>query len=315
MKLVHILVEGQTLEYQLHVASNQGDPQTNDKPKKDPVCVFCKGTHKPNSCTTITSPKIHLTIVKSAGLCYNCLARHKVSQCNSKFNCRECHKKHHTSLCHAFNTNTTSSQEDIPPDQTLTTLIPTPLPVSYTSVCLLKTAIADISAGTITIEGHILFNEGAQHSFIIQELADKLQLKPTGHENVSVASFARSLLSSATFNLRSWASNSPHLMNTAVEHNVAEVNNPIKVLGLWWDIQHDLLYPLPKPNTTTYADAMIKREILKWISSIFDSLGLITPVTISAKLFLQQLWQKQLAWDTELSEDLCSAWEGISHNM
>ena len=127
---------------------------------------------------------------------------------------------------------------------------------------------------------------------------------------------SRSLLSSATFNLRSWASNSPHLMNTAVEHNVAEVNNPTKVLGLWWDIQHDLLYPLPKPNTTTYADAMIKREILKWISSIFDPLGLISPVTISAaKLFLQQLWQKQLAWDTELSEDLCSAWEGISHNI
>ena len=84
-----------------HVASNQGTPQTNDKPKKDPVCVLCKGTHKPNSCTTITSPNTRLTIVKSAGLCYNCLARHKVSQCNSKFNCRECHKKHHTSLCHA----------------------------------------------------------------------------------------------------------------------------------------------------------------------------------------------------------------------
>ena len=69
-----------------HVASNQGTPQTNDKPKKDPVCVFCKGTHKPNSCITITSPKTCLTIVKSAGLCYNRLARHKVSQCNSKFN-------------------------------------------------------------------------------------------------------------------------------------------------------------------------------------------------------------------------------------
>ena len=88
-----------------------------------------------------------------------------------------------------FNTNTTPSQDDILPDQTLTTLTPTPLPASYTSVCLLKTAIADISAGTITIEGHILFDEGAQRSFITQEFADKLQLKPTGHENVSVASF------------------------------------------------------------------------------------------------------------------------------
>ena len=60
---------------------------------------------------------------------------------------------------------------------------------------------------------------------------------------------------------------------------------------------------------------MTKREIHKWTSSIFDPLGLITPVTISAKLFLQQLWQKQLGWDTELSEELCKAWEGISRNV
>ena len=157
-----------------HVTSNRNTPC---KPKKDPVCVFCKGAHKPYPCTTITSPKEHL-----------CLARHRVSQCNSKFNCRECHKKRHTSLCHAFNTNDVPPQENIP-DQTLTTLTSTPLPVFYTSVCLLKTAIADISAGSITVEGHILFDEGAQRSFITQELADKLQLKLTGHENVSVASF------------------------------------------------------------------------------------------------------------------------------
>ena len=60
---------------------------------------------------------------------------------------------------------------------------------------------------------------------------------------------------------------------------------------------------------------MTKREILKWISSIFDPLGLITPVTISTKLFLQQLWQKELGWDAELSVDLCKTWEAISHNV
>lgn len=66
-----------------------------------------------------------------------------------------------------------------------------PLPVSYTSVCLLKTTIADISAGLTTVEGHILFDEGAQRSFkfITQELTDKLQLQTTRYENVSVASF------------------------------------------------------------------------------------------------------------------------------
>ena len=94
-------------------------------------------------------------------------------------------------------------------------------------------------------------------------------------------------------------------MNTAVEHQVADTNNPIKVLGLWWDVQQDLVFALPKLNMTSYANAATKQEILKWISSIFDPLGLIISVTISPKLFLQQLWQKESGWDSELSADLC----------
>ena len=57
---------------------------------------------------------------------------------------------------------------------------------------------------------------------------------------------SRSLLCSATFNLRSWASNSHYQINIVVEHQIADTNNPIKVLGLWWDVQQDLLYALPK---------------------------------------------------------------------
>ena len=68
------------------------------------------------------------------------MACHKVSQCNSKFNCRECNKKHHTSLCHVFTTNIVPSWEEPPPDQTLTTTTSMSLSVSYMSVCLLKIA-------------------------------------------------------------------------------------------------------------------------------------------------------------------------------
>ena len=708
-----------------HTTTNRGASQTRDRPKKDPTCVFCKGAHKPNSCTTVTCPKERLTIVKGAGLCYNCLARHKVSQCNSKFSCRECHKKHHTSLCHAFAVNSTTPNtkpsNTMPPQQdstkqTLTTITSTALSASYTSVSLLKTAIADISAGLTTVEGHILFDEGAQRSFITQELANKLQLRPTGFENIAVSSFgehvsthqklavasvlintlnkgqipvsvlivpklaapirnsirvhlnklsylkglslahpvtsdenfhisvligadfywefiqdhvvrgngptavqsrlgyllsgplplpqsadttnlhvsifscitedtdhsnfwkvestgatpgqqklsadaeflqqyintkislqpdgsyslkfpwkdnhpplpsnydicarrtrsmayrlaktphllamygmiikeqemrgfieqvnnnnghgsvhyiphhpvrkqssttpirivydcscrqsfnspslndclhpgppflndlcaillrfrqhefafssdiekaflhvhldetdrdftrflwlsdptdanspfvtfrfkvvlfgatsspfmlnavlsfhltrnssviskdllhnlyvdnvvsgchteegaieyftkSRSILGDAKFNLRSWASNSLHLRNTAKEHNVNETDNPVKVLGIWWDILSDVLYPSPKPDITTFSTTVTKRTILKWSSSIFDPLGLISPVTISAKLFLQQLWQEHLEWDTELGEQLYKSWNQIASDV
>jgi len=78
-----------------HMATNKG---THDRPKKDPTCVFCKGMHKPNSCTTVSSPKECIAIIKNAGLWFNCLGHHKLSQCTSKYACRKCHKKHHTSL-------------------------------------------------------------------------------------------------------------------------------------------------------------------------------------------------------------------------
>ena len=200
-------------------------PQTHDMPKRDPVCVFCKGMHKTSSCSSVTSPQERLDIVKSAGLCFNCLARHKVSQCTSKFSCRECHKKHHTSLCHAFTTNV----EAPPPNQlqpepvptpteftlsstnsnmtstnstatsAFTTMTPAPLSTFYTSVCLLKTAIADVSANSTTVEGHILFDEGAQRSFITQQLADTLQLQPIRHELITVSSFGEQISTPTRF--------------------------------------------------------------------------------------------------------------------
>ena len=204
-----------------HMAANKGI--SRERPKKDPTCVFCKGMHKPNLCTTITSPKERLTIIKNAGLCFNCLAHHKVSQCASKFTCRECHKKHHTSLCHAFTTTIEPCPPTLPgtdhtvSQKTVTTAAQTvtathnnetttlsentaattaSLSTLSTSVCLLKTAIANVSAGQTTVEGHILFDEGAQRSFITQEIVNQLQLSPTHHENVSVSSFGEQVSTS-----------------------------------------------------------------------------------------------------------------------
>ena len=203
-----------------YIGANRGG--THEKHKKDPNCVFCKGMHKPTLCTTVSCPKAHLAVVKNAGLCFNCLGHHKVSQCPSKFTCRECRKKHHTSLCHAFTVEPTprsqpspvviSSTDQVTPptvttaaqtfrattqnQDTSTAAATTSLSAISTSVCLLKTAIANVSAGQTTMEGHILFDEGAQRSFITQELADQLQLQPINYEHISVSSFGEQVSAS-----------------------------------------------------------------------------------------------------------------------
>ncbi|XP_065883120.1 uncharacterized protein [Dysidea avara] len=198
---------------------------------KELACTYCKGPHTANQCTVIKDHQQRTTIVKAAGLCFNCLANHRVSQCTSRRRCKQCNQKHHTSLCPpAVSTppslpspanssvqppptptnlqpphNNSGVQPTLPPttsneqvsSYTMVTRSTSP-PVSVHSVCLLKTAIATVSVGSISTEGNILFDEGAQRSFIFQELADRLSLHPTHSEQISLSSFGN-LASSARF--------------------------------------------------------------------------------------------------------------------
>jgi len=45
-----------------------------------------------------------------------------------------------------------------------------------------------------------------------------------------------------------------------------------------------------------------KREVLQQSSKIFDPQGYLSPVTIQAKLLLQQLWQANVQWDEPLPQ-------------
>ena len=125
---------------------------------------------------------------------------------------------------------------------------------------------------------------------------------------------SRSLLSNAGFNLRSWSSNCTHLQDLASTQQVFESSNPVKVLGVYWDTKSDQLFLSPCTATATLPDTT-KREILRWSSGIFDPLGFTSPVTIRAKLFLQQLWQERVEWDMPLKADLSTEWHTIAANI
>ena len=83
---------------------------------------------------------------------------------------------------------------------------------------------------------------------------------------------------------------------------------------MYWDTKSDQLFLSPCTTTATLP-VTTKREILRWSSGIFDPLGFISPVTIRAKLFLQQLWQKRVEWDMPLKADLSTEWHTIAANI
>ena len=176
-------------------------------------CVYCTGTHSPSQCNTITDPNKRLEIIKQQRLCFNCLARHKVTHCTSKHRCQICRRKHHTSLCTEKPTTgvvptgvTPSQNHQTPPKSNATTSVAQGTPTSSlttistseqqpqppntgNSKCLLKTAVATIATPTSQATAHVLFDEGSQRSFILQSLATEMGLQPYKTDKVFLSAF------------------------------------------------------------------------------------------------------------------------------
>ncbi|XP_063436158.1 uncharacterized protein LOC134717595 [Mytilus trossulus] len=169
---------------------NTNNPRFNDKKRP---CIYCTGIHFPGDCTIISDVNERLNIVKQKKKCFNCLGNHGVSECKSLNRCKKCNKKHHTSICGEQATD--GKEQESKEKSTVVGLVKTEEPdtaVMYTSQhtsVLLKTAIAPIAYGKQITEASILFDEGAQRSFITQGIADKLQIRPSGRDTIDLSAF------------------------------------------------------------------------------------------------------------------------------
>ena len=84
-------------------------------------------------------------------------------------------------------------------------------------------------------------------------------------------------------------------------------------MGLQWHTSSDTISLASK--ITVKQTTFTKREILQSSSAIFDQLGFITPVTIKAKILLQQLWKLRVDWDEPLKTDLQDTWYKIAQDI
>lgn len=157
---------------------NQFDTSKRNERSIVLVCAFCDGSHKSVDCTRYPDTQTRLQRVKSERLCFNCLSKHLVVKCKSHKRCQICKKKHHTSICSERSSTQTQSTE--------TTILHSSMSAQG---ILLKTAISKVNAGHIQTEANILFDEGAQTSFITESLAQELQLPRTGTQPISLATF------------------------------------------------------------------------------------------------------------------------------
>jgi len=128
------------------------------------------------------------------------------------------------------------------------------------------------------------------------------------------------LLQSGKFELRKWASNEPALRD---DQGISEQKEFIhatdktcerRTLGIVWEYTSDsfkfsslaYLPPLEKPT---------KRNILSHIPLIFDPLGLLGPVTLLAKVIMQDLWRLRMDWDESIPLDLLTRWQRYENEL
>ena len=78
-----------------------------------------------------------------------------------------------------------------------------------------------------------------------------------------------------------------------------------KTLGVWWLALEDVF--TFKENVPDGNTVFTEGNFLKKIATLFDSLGLLAPYTIRAKMLLQEMWTAGLEWDDELPEPLIHA--------
>ena len=122
-------------------------------------------------------------------------------------------------------------------------------------------------------------------------------------------------MNGAHFNLRSWASTSSQLIDQVSRDKISDTNNSVNILGLQWTTKADTLSLTSKSSIPSIASLITTSKVLKESSNVFDPLGLLSPVTVKVKIFMQSLWQCNLDWDELLSNEDQQQWLSIAENI
>lgn len=104
--------------------------------------------------------------------------------------------------------------------------------------------------------------------------------------------------------LRKWRS-SDHNLDRAWNQS-ANTTNSHPVLGLKWHISIDRLALAKIP---TQPKSFTRRQVLSAINSIYDPLGLFTPIHIDLRIKMRQFCSAGLDWDEQLSEDAIKSFQ------
>lgn len=144
---------------------------------------------------------------------------------------------------------------------------------------------------------------------------DCLKAVATEREAIALVKDLTALCATGGFHLTKWASNSRMLLASIPEtHRAKEYKDldldhdalPIeRTLGIQWCTNTDsfvfTINVKDKPAT--------RRGILSVVSSLYDPLGFLAPLTLLPKMLLQQMCKCKLGWDEDVPKKFAQRWK------
>ena len=162
----------------------------------------------------------------------------------------------------------------------------------------------------------------------------------TTDKALDLYSKARARMASGGFRLRKWKTNDPKLKrrigSTETVARKEEIVGRLedeetyaksklecqggskgeKVLGVKWNCEADTFH-LDLAHIAKRAEGLepTKRNVLSLLASLFDPLGLISPVTVSMKILFQEICSSKFDWDETLTDDIKGKWAKWVENL
>ncbi|XP_051175592.1 uncharacterized protein LOC127290821 [Leptopilina boulardi] len=180
--------------------------------------------------------------------------------------------------------------------------------VTYGTACAPYLAIRTLQQLSI--------DEGAQFPLGADSLLDNTYVDDIfdGDDDVLHAEKKRDqvidLCAKGNLKLDKWAVNHPDLHPSSCAPPSSEIIDKItvfKTLGILWDSRVDY-FAFNNPQKTHISEDATKRIISSTIAKLYDPLGWLAPITVVAKIMLQDIWILRIDWDVELPTEVQEHW-------
>lgn len=137
----------------------------------------------------------------------------------------------------------------------------------------------------------------------------------TGCENENQAlnyyTQAKKIMRRANLPLQAWGFSSEGLENKLTNFGDLDPSPVSKTIGLSWDQKLDSLNVQSVDLLSYSSENASMRDVLRGVASLYDPLGFYSPLTISGKIFLQDLHEEKIKLDKVMSTANLKRWKEI----